>query len=242
VEIAEFIESLDHQGRSLVDIAQEAGLDAVVPTCPGWRVRDLLRHTGQVHRWATGFVAEARTSHRRPEPAPELDDEALLAWCRAGHTALVEALRAAPDDLVCLTFLAAPSPRAFWARRQAHETAIHRADAAFARGTRPDDIDPDLAVDGIDELLVAFQRRSASRVRTDIPRVLRARATDTGDVWTMRLSKEPPVTTRDAAGDADCEVAGPARDLYLSFWNRLPFPSVSGDAALAELWRERSGI
>lgn len=32
----------------------------------------------------------------------------------------------------CWTFLDAPSPLAFWARRQAHETAIHRADAQLA--------------------------------------------------------------------------------------------------------------
>lgn len=32
----------------------------------------------------------------------------------------------------------ATSPRAFWARRQAHETAIHRADAESALATVPE--------------------------------------------------------------------------------------------------------
>ena len=30
---------------------------AVVPTCPGWTVADLAKHTGIIHRWATEIVA-----------------------------------------------------------------------------------------------------------------------------------------------------------------------------------------
>ena len=41
--------------------AAVADAGAAVPTCPGWTVRDLIRHTGGVHRWATGFVADGRT-------------------------------------------------------------------------------------------------------------------------------------------------------------------------------------
>jgi hypothetical protein len=61
-------------------------------------------------------------------------------------------------------------------------------------------------------------------------------------VWTVRLSSEPPVTTPGASGDAECELSGPAEQLYLALWNRAPLPSVTGDQALAELWRETSGI
>ena len=43
-------------------------------------------------------------------------------------------LRSAPADLDCFTFLPAESARHFWARRQAHETAIHRVDAENAAG------------------------------------------------------------------------------------------------------------
>ncbi|NEA02394.1 hypothetical protein G3I28_24190, partial [Streptomyces sp. SID10116] len=45
-----------------------------------------------------------------------------------------------------------------------------------------------------------------------------------------------------ATAPADCEVSGPAARLYLALWNRLPFPEVTGDTALAALWRERSAI
>lgn len=39
----------------------------------------------------------------------------------------------APEDLECFTFLPA-STRLMWTRRQAHESAIHRAGAEFTSG------------------------------------------------------------------------------------------------------------
>ncbi|MCT4353855.1 maleylpyruvate isomerase family mycothiol-dependent enzyme [Streptomyces sp. Je 1-79] len=271
--IDEHIAALATAGRALAETAAEAGSDAEVATCPGWRVRDLLRHTTMVHRWATGFVAERYTSYHPDDGEPDLDGEALLAHFREGHVRLVDALRAAPESLECWTLMAAPSPLAFWARRQAHETAVHRADAESALPDRhPGPVDPALAADGIDELLRAFHARERSRVRTPEPRILRVRTTDTGDVWTVRLSQDPPRTEHDTKehgttehgttehgttgrGEtgrgkgglpvtADCEMTGPADRLYLTLWNRLPEGAVdvAGDASLARIWRENSAI
>jgi uncharacterized protein (TIGR03083 family) len=243
METADFLRALDREGLLLAAAAEAAGADAEVPTCPGWRVRDLLRHTGMVHRWAAAFVAEGHTSYHPEGGLPDLDGAELLDWFREGHRHLVGTLAGAPADVTCWYFLPAPSPLAFWARRQAHETTVHRFDAETARGGRPSELDPGFAADGIDELLCAFHARPKSRVRSAEPRVLRVRATDTeGAVWTVRLSQEPPVTERDDVGEADCEIAGPAGQLYLALWNRLPFPQVTGDAAIAALWRENSAV
>ncbi|MFF6777166.1 maleylpyruvate isomerase family mycothiol-dependent enzyme [Streptomyces sp. NPDC012637] len=238
------IDALDTAGKALLEAAAAAGPDAEVATCPGWRVRDLLRHTTMVHRWATAFVAEGHTSYHPGGDETDLDGDELLAYVREGHARLVGALREAPADLECWNFLPAPSPLAFWARRQAHETTVHRADAESALAAGPGPVDPALAADGVDELLRAFHGRDRSRVRTERPRTLRVRATDTGDVWTVRLSPEAPRTTRDAEGPADCELSGPADRLYLTLWNRLPQEAVTvtGDASLALLWRENSAV
>lgn len=238
-----FVGNLDREGGLLASAAEEAGVAAKVPTCPEWRVRDLLRHTGMVHRWATAFVAEGHTAYHPDGGLPDLDGAELVAWFRQGHRRLVDTLAAAPPDVACWYFLPAPSPLAFWARRQAHETTVHRLDAESARGGTPTAIAPDFAADGIDELLRGFHARDRSRVRSAEPRVLRVRATDTDDaVWTVRLSQEPPAAERGGSGDADCELAGPAGQLYTALWNRTPFPAVSGDASLAALWREKSAI
>jgi uncharacterized protein (TIGR03083 family) len=196
-----------------------------------------------VHRWAAAFVAKGHTSYHPDGGLPGLDGDALLAWFRDGHRYLVDTLASAAPDVECWHFLPAPSPLAFWARRQAHETTVHRVDAESARGGARSGIGHAFAVDGIDELLRGFHARPKSRVRSDEPRVLRVRATDTdGAVWTVRLSQEPPAATRDASGVTDCEVAGPAAELYLALWNRQPFPQVTGDPAVAGLWRERSAV
>ncbi|MFE2377724.1 maleylpyruvate isomerase family mycothiol-dependent enzyme [Streptomyces sp. NPDC059398] len=253
------VPALDREGRLLAAAAARSGTGATVPTCPGWRVRDLLRHTGAVHRWATALVAEGHTRFRRSGSGPALDGDELLDWFQEGHRALVTTLTAAPDDLDCWTFLPAPSPLAFWARRQAHETAVHRMDAESALGLEPGGParsssaqggpephppEPEFAADGIDELLCAFHAGSRSRVRTERPRVLRVRATDTGDVWTVRLSPAPPRTEHTGEGPADCELSGDAALLYATLWNRRPLSAVSltGDTSLARLWRETSAI
>ncbi|WP_405577969.1 maleylpyruvate isomerase family mycothiol-dependent enzyme [Streptomyces sp. NBC_01092] len=243
METADFVRTLDREGLLLAAAAEEAGAEAKVPTCPQWQVRDLVRHTGMVHRWAAAFVAEGHTSYQPDGGLPDLDGAELFAWFREGHRHLVDTLAGAPADLQCWHFLPAPSPLEFWARRQAHETTVHRFDAQTARAGTPDEIDPGFAADGVDELLRGFHARSRSRVRSAEPRVLRVRATDTDDaVWTVRLSQEPPATERGESARADCEISGPADRLYLSLWNRLPFPHVTGDASIAELWRANSAI
>ena len=62
---------------------------------------------------------------------------------------------------------AGPSPLAFWARRQAHETAVHRYDAQSAAPGGPPApagaFDPAFAADGVDELIMGFAARRRYR-------------------------------------------------------------------------------
>ncbi|MEV6006766.1 maleylpyruvate isomerase family mycothiol-dependent enzyme [Streptomyces sp. NPDC051976] len=243
---AGFIDTLRREGGRLADAAEGAGLDAPVPTCPEWRVRDLVAHTGAVHRWATAYVAEGRTE---PEDWDETTpgDAGLVDWYREIHRGLADALSAAPADLTCWFFLTAPSALAFWARRQAHEVTIHRVDAEAACGRPPTPVEAAFAADGIDELLAGFHGRSRSRFRSDRPRSLRVRALDApdGGDWLVRLSAEAPVVVHDTPEQpADCTVTGSAQDLYLALWNRGPYEklTVAGDDGLLDLWRRTGAI
>ncbi|MEV7086061.1 maleylpyruvate isomerase family mycothiol-dependent enzyme [Streptomyces sp. NPDC093085] len=245
--IAEHLRQLADEGALLGEAAAKADPGAEVPTCPDWRVRDLLGHIGRVHRWATRTITEG-AAQPAPFPAePELAGDALVEWYREGHEGLVTALRTAPADLACWTFFPTPDPLAFWARRQAHETAVHRADAESALGGGLSPVETGFAADGIDELLRLFHGRDRSRLRSPEPRVLRVRATDTDDVWTVRISADPAVTVRTTAAaeaPADGELSGPAGTLYLALWNRLPLDTLTatGDPELVRLWRETSGV
>ncbi|OKJ18376.1 hypothetical protein AMK21_22850 [Streptomyces sp. CB00316] len=260
MEITEYIASLSEEGRLLAAAAEQAGPGASVPTCPGWQIRHLLRHTGMVHRWAAGFVTEGHTTPQPDGGEPDLDGEELLDWFRAGHRNLVRSLENAPADLECWSFLPAPSPLAFWSRRQLNETTVHRVDAESALGGPLTTVDADRAADGIDELLTGFHARPKSRVRSSVPRALRVRAVDTDAVWTVRISDEPPQTVRtpvarDGSGSAassdggaddrvDCELSGTAEGLYLTLWNRLPLAAVTlrGDRSVARIWTDNSAV
>ena len=73
------------------------------------------------------------------------DDDDLINWYLDTNANLVDALESAPPDVESFTFLPAPSPLAMWARRQAHETSIHRFDAENAAGIASE-FDPTFAV------------------------------------------------------------------------------------------------
>ena len=252
MEIAEHIDALRDQGALLAGAAGQAGLDAAVPPCPPWAVRDLLRHTGYIHRWAARHITECPPRVLDGPSEAEIlrggaPDPDLIGWFLAGHAALVETLAGADPALECGTLMAAPSPLAFWARRQAHETAIHRADAESAAGATPD-YQAEFAVDGIDELIMGFGRRRKYQPSAGAESGrLRVVAADTGDAWSVEANQGRLQPRRDSgaadddAAAAGCTVSGPASGVYLYLWNRLDAGqagvTLTGDPALLASWQ-----
>jgi uncharacterized protein (TIGR03083 family) len=220
--------------------ATTAGLAAAVPTTPVWDVRHLVAHQGMVHRWAAATIRgeSVDVDELESEGSESLDP---VAWLRGGGELLLEALEAAPDELVAPVFLAdSPRPKLFWARRQCHETTIHAVDALSAvLGRYPEAadtwIDTELALDGIDELLTGFLPRPSSRLRHDEPLTIAVLPEDSDRRWLVALSGQPPVTAR-GLGDEEADVVlrGSAVGLYLTLWNRSDEVS---DERL-ELWTE----
>jgi uncharacterized protein (TIGR03083 family) len=257
MQIADHIDALEQDGVLLADAAEEAGLFAEVPACGGWQVRDLVRHLAYVHGWAARHVAEECAEViEGPDEAEALrggpPDGQLLGAYRQGHAALVKTLRDADPGVQCATFLPAPSPLAFWARRQAHETAIHRLDAQSAapgRGPAPAAaFAPAFAVDGIDELIMGFVPRMR-RLRGGTWS-LAVRATDAPGRWLVRPAAGAIEVTRVEASEddaaADCALAGPASSLYAFLWNRCTAGAAgleaSGDLAVLGTWHDAARI
>jgi uncharacterized protein (TIGR03083 family) len=252
VSLDDHLTRLEDSAKDLVADGVEAGLDSAVPTCPDWTVADLLGHQGMVHRWATAIVAGALPSVDLPPEldaatTPPADTDTLVDWFTTGAADLLDALRRAPDDLAAAVFLhASPAPRRFWARRQAHETTIHRVDALGAKlgrfpTTAEVGIGPELAVDGIDELVVGFINRRSSRLRSDEPVSVLIAPSDADTAWTVRISADTPVTTVGADPDhpADAVLTGTAAALYLGLWNRGDDIAMTGDVDVLGLWRDK---
>jgi uncharacterized protein (TIGR03083 family) len=236
MDVAALIEHLSEHGDRLAAAADRAGWDTAVPGCD-WNVRQLVTHIGGVHRWAADIVDTASstgdTLAGQAVGSGPGDDE-LVEWFQNGHAALVETLRAAPDDLDCFTFLPADSPRHFWARRQAHETAIHRADAQAAAAGVVTPFDAAFAQDGIAELILGFARRRSNAIARAA--TIGLDAAD-GPSWLLTFGGERIEAVRsEELAASDVTVRGLSSDLYLWVWNRPCDAVVDGDDEVAALW------
>jgi len=145
------------QADLLSSCLKDADLAVPVPSCPGWSAGRLVRHLGDVQRWAETTVRTRATGpllveHARGLPSEEVDDPAILGpWLAEGAGDLAQTLRAAGAGAPVWT----PVPGGttdFYARRFTHETAMHRADATLAVGSEYA-LDQDVAVDAVDEWL-----------------------------------------------------------------------------------------
>jgi uncharacterized protein (TIGR03083 family) len=248
LSLDEHLEALVRSGAALREAAAAAGLDARVPTCPAWDVSELVIHQGMVHRWAAANLRGERDHDTSASQAEGKAAARLLDWYSQGLATLVDTVRATPEDAKAMVFLRdAPPPRRFWARRQAHETTIHSVDAMAAAcrrwpTTSDVEVDPVLAADGIDELLMGFITRGNGRLHAAEPYTLLVKTDDTGHAWTLRISEGPIVTTPGGTGRPDAVFSGTAAQLYLSLWNRADEITASGRSDLVDQWRKQIRI
>jgi uncharacterized protein (TIGR03083 family) len=234
--VQQYLDELRRQGGLLLQAARQAGLQAAVPSCPGWDVSRLLGHTTRVHRWA-GWIVRGGDRDEFEFRPPE--DSQLFEVYDAGLQEVLDRLQAAPDGLVVWTSAPAPSAKLFWARRMAHETAIHRVDADLATGYGVAAFEPEFAADGVDELLTGSASRfDRSGLTGD--RMISLTPLDSNASWTLSIGPDLLSCRPVAADHADLAVFGLASDLYRWVWNRAGDDDVSlrGDLALADRWRQ----
>jgi uncharacterized protein (TIGR03083 family) len=244
MDVAGYLQAFSREGELFAAAAACVSPDTPIPTCPDWVMRDLVIHLGHVHRWARTYVTSGRQDMLTDAEEAELfstppDDRSLLPWFRDGHAALAAAFTAAPADLACWTFLRAPTPLTFWARRQTHETGIHRVDAESPTGScSPFPLE--VAVDGIEELLFEFGAGRSRQPDVGGPLTLYIHAEDAQQSWLVTMRPDSVEASR-AAGTpttTDCTVTSTAAQLYLLLWNRRPLAGLTytGDPAVVEAW------
>ena len=151
MEDSRYLQCLAADYGDLRDAASAAELTANVPNCPGWTVADLVRHVAQVYLHK---VVLMRTGEEPEEwPPPSLAAEAPLAALGRAYGALRAEFRTRGPGLPALTWYGPDQTVAFWIRRMAQETVIHRIDAELAAGLPVTPVPDDLAADGVDEVL-----------------------------------------------------------------------------------------
>lgn len=231
---AELTAAIRGEGEAIV-AAGKLGTQVAVPTCDGWVMRDLLVHVGRVFCRVTQLVSERSMSAAElPKPPPEGTDP--VGYLADALDELVAALASAEPDTPVWNWSPLPDEAAFWARRMAHEAAVHRFDAQRAHNVAQP-IDADLAPDGIDELIdVIVPRLVADRGAEPPDGVIAFEETDDCS-WIFR-SSAAGLERLDVAKEPDVTVRGTSSALLLAACNRVPWTSLdtSGDTDLLEAW------
>ena len=165
-----------------------------------------------------GAVRDGDPRSRGPQPPQE--PRALSDWLLDGARDLVDVLSVDPET-AAWSFDPDGGHVGFWQRRQAYETLIHRCDVEQALGEHTH-LDPDLAADGVGEVLDVLVRLRLSEGTLELPPgQVTLLASDTGERWT--LGSGPEVGTATATAGV----------LLLTLWKRAPLESLQTDSDAA---------
>ena len=249
MDAARHLEILRAEGDRLASLPADA-LGAAVPTIEDWTVERVVRHVGKVHQWVAGAL--------RLGPGGEMASIGELAGIPKGPDCL-PAYRESLDGLLDefdrhdpaepVPSFGGPADVAWWARRQAHEVAVHRVDADdavhAAGGPAPGAIAADGAADGIDEwarffLATRWAQRFGPLPEDLAGQTVHIHGTDEpapadGAEWLLTFG-DSGVEVAGTHAKGDVALRGPAQDLLLTLWRRRPLATldVIGDGDLAD--------
>ena len=227
------------QSAALLAAAATTELDAPVPSCPGWTVRDLLSHHGNVLRgWADVVAAGAADA----APVWMADEEGVgpwepmgeewQPWYVASHRGFRAAVEAAGEDAPAWAWWqhVAPTTAGTIARHQVVEACVHRWDAQLAAGLTADPLPEDAAADGVTEVLTISL--AAEPPPWGGPPTSVAILAEGLPGWLL-VGADGAITARPLETDdaPSATVAGSPGDIVLMFYERLPLTSldVTGD-------------
>ena len=224
----------------MADIARTGDLDARVPTCPEWTLRDLIEHTGMVHRWQTAVVRD--DLDHEPWPLPDgvqlQPGDDIAEWFQRGVDDAVAGMGTAEAGDARWTWFPPDQTAGWYFRRITQETLVHRVDAELAVGDRTP-MDPALSVDGIDEFVDVFIPAAEMEGQKigGTGQTLHLHATDAEGEWLLTLH-DMRVDVQRGHAKGDAAVRGPAGELLLFAWGRDPSPELEifGDRAVVDAY------
>src|SRR5205814_753416 len=154
-----------------------AAPDAAVPSCPEWTVAQLTGHLASVYGHVAGHVGRGVTT--APEPRSQEPVTATVEEFDERFAALVNLLDALDPEMPAWNWAPQSKRVAFWHRRMAHETAVHRWDAQMAGGLS-EPLEAKLAADGVIEVLDTWLPAGKGRSPAQRQAMVALSATDLG--------------------------------------------------------------
>jgi uncharacterized protein (TIGR03083 family) len=228
-----YLEHLRAESQRFRDVLATCDPRADVPSCPDWRVDDLLWHLGEVqHFWTWVVTNRPKGPDEHDQPERPGDHAGLLAFYDRQYVALADTLSQAEPTDEAWTW-SQDKTVGFIFRRQAHEALIHRRDAELTAGSLTP-FPVDLAADGVDEVLdVMYGGCPPWGTFSPLPHYVRLDLTDTGEhVWVQlgRFHGTDPEgveheeddlhVVADPGVEPDAVIAGTAEVLDARLWRR----------------------
>ena len=233
--------ALARDGRAFAEACHVAGLAAVVDSCPGWSVADLVWHLTEVHQFWRTIVGERRSTWEGLERPARPSDTVLLDEYRLGFNSTLSVLSAADPGQSNWTW-SSDHTAGFVIRRMAQETAVHRWDAEAA-ARRDNAIEAELASDGVDEFL-AHMLGDADADAPAIGGSVHLHCTDVPGEWMVRPTDAGGLNVIRAHEKGDAAMRGAASELLLVLWRRrdLTVLEVLGDKEVASRFVARASL
>lgn len=220
-----FTENVDWFGA-----LQPTVLDTAVPACPGWTVENVVNHL--TFGLGVGYPHALKAAPDCPDeqvfsdmewPVSHPTGPAALATFEATMRACIEVFAQADPALPCYTY-AGPGLAAFWFRRAAIETTLHRMDVVEALET-PDSPLTDERIDDAIAESVEFALPLAARWTTTTAPALRVQRF--GSTSSHVLGEGPVAAV----------VSGEGTALLGALWGRsADAVEISGDPLAATAW------
>lgn len=220
--------------------AYRSNPDGRVPWSDRWTVRSVARHVAGSHHAVALILADRPTgdfAQAAAMPRVETGDPAFPDWFASNTERLLTQCRTVPPTAVCWS----PHPlvagtAAYWVRRIAYDTLVHRWDAEAGAGISGAAMAPEVAADAVDELLEVGLR--VTRAATDAPAgpAVRLACSDARHAWDLDLSQAGRLTIHPEPIDVAVTLRGTAEALLLWLWGRVEIEGASievdGDRSL----------
>jgi len=219
--------------------AATGNLDASIDHL-GWSMRELVAHLGAVYSMVIAAVDAQGSAPAVGDERHAPEGDAIHGWFDERRSSLLAALGDASPDLALWTFTG-DRTAAWWCRRMASETGVHRWDgeSALADLALVSPIDGDLATDAIDEYHEVSLRFSSSRPDRAYPsQSLHLHRSDGPGEWMLVSDGAGGVAVSHEHGKGDAAVRGPASELLLWSWGRPTHDiEIFGDESVAQAWQ-----
>jgi uncharacterized protein (TIGR03083 family) len=233
------------EGARILD-AYRSNPDGRVPWSHRWTVRSVARHVAGSHHAVALILSDRPTAdfeQAAAMPRVEAGDSEFPEWFAEKTRQLLSQCRTVPPTAVCW----APHPLvagtgAYWTRRIAYDTLVHRWDAEAGAGITGPTMAPDVAADAVDEVLDVGLR--VTRAAADAPAgpAIRLACTDADQAWHLDLASVGRLTLHAEPIDVAVTLRGTAETLLLWLWGRIDIAGgeldIDGDRSVVTRWTE----